>query len=123
VFQSSWAILLTLTGRYGDLLDYVVFGDWIFFGTTAAALFVFRSRASRGLESPDIRFRMPGYPLAPILFIVAALYVVIGSVVSNPANALRGSALIAMGVPVFLFWDRKRAVEAYRPGDTADRPD
>jgi APA family basic amino acid/polyamine antiporter len=114
VFQGIWAVLLTMTGRYGDLLDYVVFGDWIFFGTTAAALFVFRSRANRGLERPDLRFRMPGYPLTPILFIAAALYVVMGSVVSNPANALRGSALIALGVPVFLFWDRKRVAKAYQ---------
>jgi APA family basic amino acid/polyamine antiporter len=121
VFQGVWAVLLTLTGRYGDLLDYVVFGDWIFFGTTAAALFVFRSRASRGLERPDIRFRMPGYPLAPILFILAALYVVIGSVASNPANALRGSALIALGVPVFLFWDRKRAGEARHSREGGER--
>lgn len=108
VFQGGWAILLTLTGRYGDLLDYVVFGDWIFFGTTAATLFVFRSRAARGVETRDIRFRMPGYPVVPALFILAALYVVIGSMASNPANALRGSALIALGVPVFLFWDRRR---------------
>ena len=109
VFQGGWAILLTLTGRYGDLLDYVVFGDWIFFGTTAATLFVFRSRGRRGLERPGIRFRMPGYPVAPLLFILAALYVVTGSIASNPANALRGSALMALGIPVFLFWDRRRA--------------
>jgi APA family basic amino acid/polyamine antiporter len=107
LFQGSWAILLTLTGRYGDLLDYVVFGDWIFFGSTAATLFVFRQRSRRGLERPDIRFRMPGYPLAPLVFILAAVYVVVGSVVSNPGNAIKGATLIALGVPVFLFWDRK----------------
>ena len=65
VFQGVWAILLTLTGHYGDLLDYVVFGDWIFFGSTAATLFVFRARARRSLEPQEIRFRMPGYPAAP----------------------------------------------------------
>src|SRR3954470_23564235 len=65
LFQGVWAILLTLTGRYGDLLDYVVFGDWIFFGSTAATLFVFRARARRGQETGSVRFRMPGYPLAP----------------------------------------------------------
>jgi APA family basic amino acid/polyamine antiporter len=108
LFQCSWAILLTLTGRYGDLLDYVVFGDWIFFGSTAATLLVFRSRERRGLGEQPTRFRMPGYPAAPILFILAALYVVVGSIASNPDNALRGSALIALGIPAFLFWDRKR---------------
>lgn len=108
VLQSVWAVLLTLTGGYGELLDYVVFGDWIFFGTTAATVFLYRSRERRGLESGHVRFRMPGYPLTPLIFILAALYVVVGSVLSNPANALKGAALIALGVPVFLFWRRRR---------------
>jgi APA family basic amino acid/polyamine antiporter len=112
LFQCVWAILLTLTGRYGELLDYVVFGDWIFFGSTAATLFVFRSREQRGLEKSDLRFRMPGYPVVPIIFILAALYVVVGSIASNPGNALRGSALMALGIPVFLFWEKRRALRA-----------
>jgi basic amino acid/polyamine antiporter, APA family len=106
VFQGAWAIVLTLTGRYGDLLDYVVFGDWIFFAAVASTVFVFRSREKRGSEGSALRFRMPGFPLLPIVFILAALYVVVGSVASNPANALKGSALILLGVPVFLFWRR-----------------
>jgi basic amino acid/polyamine antiporter, APA family len=107
LFQGGWAILLTLTGRYGDLLDYVVFGDWIFFGSTAATVFVFRARARRGLEPGKIRFRMPGYPVTPLIFILSAVYVVVGSVASNPANALKGATLMALGIPVFLYWDRR----------------
>jgi APA family basic amino acid/polyamine antiporter len=107
LFQGAWAVILTLTGKYGDLLDYVVFGDWIFFAATAATLFVFRNRERRGLERADLRFRMPGFPAAPIIFILSALYVVIGSMASNPGNALKGTALIALGVPVFLFWDSR----------------
>jgi APA family basic amino acid/polyamine antiporter len=107
LFQGAWAVILTVTGKYGDLLDYVVFGDWIFFGATAATLFVFRNRERRGLEPADLRFRMPGFPVAPIIFILAALYVVAGSIASNPGNAAKGTALIALGVPVFLFWDRR----------------
>jgi APA family basic amino acid/polyamine antiporter len=107
LFQGAWAVILTLTGRYGDLLDYVVFGDWIFFGTTAATLFYFRARENSGLERADLRFRMPGFPVAPIIFILAALYVVVGSIVSNPANAIKGSALMALGLPVYWFWDRR----------------
>jgi APA family basic amino acid/polyamine antiporter len=109
LFQGGWAILLTVTGKYGDLLDYVVFGDWIFFGSTAATLFLFRSRERQGVESGKIRFRMAGYPLAPILFILAALYVVAGSIASNPVNAIKGTALIALGIPVYLFWDKRRS--------------
>ncbi|HEU4682598.1 MAG TPA: amino acid permease [Gemmatimonadales bacterium] len=114
LFQSSWAILLTLSGRYGDLLDYVVFGDWIFFGATAATLFVYRRRERRAAESVQLRFRMPGYPMLPLMFILAALYVVAGSIASNPSNAIKGTALIALGVPVFLFWDRRKAEETKR---------
>jgi APA family basic amino acid/polyamine antiporter len=110
LFQGAWAVILTLTGRYGDLLDYVVFGDWIFFAATASTLFYFRARERRGLERADIRFRMPGYPAGPVLFLLAALYVVMGSIVSNPANAVKGTALMALGVPVFLFWDGRRKI-------------
>ncbi len=108
LFQCSWAILLTITGRYEDLLDYVVFGDWIFFGSTAATLLVFRTRERRGNEPWQSRFRTPWYPAAPIVFILAALYVVVGSIASNPGNAARGSALIALGIPVYLFWERQK---------------
>jgi APA family basic amino acid/polyamine antiporter len=108
LFQGTWGIVLALTGRYGDLLDYVVFGDWIFFGATAATLFVFRARERRGLEPATLRFRMAGYPFLPLLFILAALYVVAGSIASNPVNAVKGAGLIALGVPVFLFWTGRR---------------
>ena len=108
LFQGTWAILLTLSGRYGDLLDYVVFGDWIFFGATAATLFIYRARERRAADSAPLRFRMPGYPVLPIIFILAALYVVAGSIASNPANAIRGTGLITLGVPVFLFWQRRK---------------
>jgi basic amino acid/polyamine antiporter, APA family len=108
VVQGAWAILLTLTGGYGELLDYVVFGDWIFFGATAATLFLYRSRERHGVESGDLRFRMPGYPITPLIFILAAVYVVSGSVLSNPANALKGTGLMALGVPVFFYWRKKQ---------------
>lgn len=113
VFQAAWGILLLGTGSYGQLLDWVVFCDWIFFGLTVGTLFVLRGRGAGGqggsgsVEQP--RFRVPGYPVTPILFIAAAIYVVLGSIISNPANALRGTLLLAAGVPVFLFWQRRAA--------------
>lgn len=112
VFQGFWAVLLTLSGTYGQLLDYVVFGDWIFFGLTAATLFVVRAR-----REPHDGFRVPLYPLTPLLFCLAALYVVAGSVLSNPRNAAIGAALIAAGIPVFMFWKAKpRSPAAAPPG-------
>ncbi|MGE5927607.1 MAG: APC family permease, partial [Gemmatimonadota bacterium] len=106
VLQGVWALILVQSGRYGALLDYVVFADWIFFGMTAAALFVYRARERTGAPRYD-GFRAPGHPVLPALFIAAALYVVIGSISSNPGNALRGAGLLALGVPVFL-WSRRR---------------
>jgi APA family basic amino acid/polyamine antiporter len=107
LFQGAWAIILTLTGRYGDLLDYVVFGDWIFFAAVTSTVFVFRARERSGREPSALRFRMPGFPLVPLAFMLAALYVVVGSIVSNPGNAVKGTALILLGLPVFLFWNGK----------------
>lgn len=106
VAQGAWAVLLTLTGTYGELLDYVVFGDWIFFALAAATIYVFRRRD--GAPRPGV-FRVPGYPVTPALFILAAIYVLVGSVLSNPGNALRGTLLLALGVPVFRFWRRRAA--------------
>jgi APA family basic amino acid/polyamine antiporter len=106
VFQAVWAVMLTLTGRYGELLDYVVFGDWIFFAAVTSTVFVFRGRERRGLEPSELRFRMPAFPLVPFAFMLAALYVVVGSIASNPGNALKGTGLILLGVPVFLFFFR-----------------
>jgi APA family basic amino acid/polyamine antiporter len=108
LFQGAWAIILTLTGRYGDLLDYVVFGDWIFFAAVTSTVFVFRARERSGREPSALRFRMPAFPLVPLAFVLAALYVVIGSIASNPGNAVKGTALILLGVPVFLFWKGRR---------------
>jgi basic amino acid/polyamine antiporter, APA family len=107
VFQAVWAIALTMTGRYGDLLDYVVFGDWIFFAAVASTVFVFRAREQTGQERSSLRFRMPWFPILPLAFILAAMYVVLGSVASNPANALKGTVLMLLGVPVFLYWRRR----------------
>jgi APA family basic amino acid/polyamine antiporter len=55
------------------------------------------------------------------MFILAALYVVAGSVASNPGNAIKGTALIALGVPVFLFWDRRKVEETERTEKTEIR--
>ena len=97
------AIILTLTGTFGQLVDYVTFGDWIFFGLTVAGLFIYRRR-----EPMTGGFRVPGYPVTPAVFVLAAAYVVISAVLSNPHNAIIGAGLIALGVPVFLYWRSRR---------------
>src|SRR6266550_64284 len=112
VALATFAVALTLTGTFGQLVDYVTFGDWIFFGLTAAALFVYRRMEQRApsreqtapssvLRAP---FRVPGYPVTPILFVSAAAFVVYSAIVSNPRNAAIGAGLIGLGITAFLYW-------------------
>lgn len=107
--QGVWAVVLLFSGTYGQLLDYVVFSDWIFFGTIAATLPVLRARDAAGETGAPVSgaARLPLYPWSLLFFLAAAVYVVAGSVASNPVNALRGSLLLAAGVPVYLFWRRR----------------
>ncbi|HEX7918509.1 MAG TPA: amino acid permease [Gemmatimonadales bacterium] len=97
-FQGLWAVALLFTKSYGQLLDYVTFADWIFFGTTALTLLVLRRRpAADG-------YRAPFATLAVTLFVAASAYVVYGSIQNDRRNALIGAGLLLLGVPVYLFW-------------------
>jgi APA family basic amino acid/polyamine antiporter len=105
--QMVVVLVLLSTGSYGQLLDWVVFADWIFFGTTAATLFIWRARdAKTGAKIP--RVLTPLHPFSTLVFIACALYVVVGSVTSNPGNALRGVIALAVGLPVYAYWRRAR---------------
>jgi APA family basic amino acid/polyamine antiporter len=106
--QMVWAVLLALSGTYAQLLDWVVFGDWIFFGLIVATVFVYRRRdrqTGEGRARPP--FLSPLFPLLPGLFVAAALFVVASSVRSNPRNAVYGTLLIGAGVPAYLGWRRR----------------
>ncbi|MDQ6635374.1 MAG: amino acid permease [Gemmatimonadota bacterium] len=102
VVQGAWAIALLLSGSYGQLLDWVTFADWIFFGITAASLVIYRRR-----DGATTRYRAPLYPLSVVLFVAACMYVVAGAIVSNPPNAARGALMLALGWPVYLLWRRR----------------
>jgi APA family basic amino acid/polyamine antiporter len=105
---SGWTIVLTLSGTFNQLVDYVVFGDWIFFALAVATLFVYRRRDElAGVTGSG--FRVPGYPLLPALFVLAALYVVASSVGANPRNAAIGTGLLLLGMPVYWLWTRRGA--------------
>jgi APA family basic amino acid/polyamine antiporter len=105
VLQSTWAIALTLTGTYGQLLDYVVFADWIFFGLTVASVFVFR------VTKPDAPrpFRTWGYPVTPALFVLAAIGIVASVIRVSPVQSAIGAALMLAGIPAFYYWRRASA--------------
>ena len=81
VVQSTWSCVLALTGTYDQLLNYVVFADWIFFGLTVVDALRFR-RQMPVARRPTGSFRAPGYPIVPAVFCAIAAGVVL-SVVSR----------------------------------------
>jgi APA family basic amino acid/polyamine antiporter len=111
VLQSSWAIVLTLTGTYGTLLDYVVFADWIFFGLTVASVFAFR----RTMPDASRPFRTWGYPITPALFVFAAIAIVFSVIRVSPVQSAIGAGLMIAGVPAFYFWKGRLSGAGSRP--------
>jgi APA family basic amino acid/polyamine antiporter len=106
--QAAWAILLLSTKTYGKLLNYVVFGDWIFFGLVAATLFLYRRRGAGASHG----FRVPAFPWIPLFFIAAAVFAVVSTVIADLANATLGATLILAGIPAYALWrhrSRRRA--------------
>lgn len=100
---STWAILLAATGTFEQLLTYVVFAGWIFYGLGAVSIFVFRGR----VQAPPPTFRVPGYPVTPALFVIAAAGIVVNALVTAPRQAFVGLAMVLLGIPVYWFWSRK----------------
>jgi APA family basic amino acid/polyamine antiporter len=101
--QSFWASLLLLSNTYGQLLQYVTFGDWIFFALTALALLVLRRRM------PDLArpYRVWGYPVVPAAFFLISAAVVVNVFISSPMKSLTGTAIIFGGLPLYFFSRRK----------------
>jgi APA family basic amino acid/polyamine antiporter len=100
---SAWAALLTLSGKYEDLFNLVIFASWILYGMTAAAVLVLRKRR------PDLPrpYRTAGYPLVPVLFVLAAIILIISTAVERPRESAMGIGLIVMGLPFYLYWKRR----------------
>ena len=107
VVQSAWSCVLALTGSYEQLANYVVFADWIFFGSTVLTLLTFRRKVPLASRPPDA-FRAPGYPVVQVLFVVIAAAVVASTIGAAPAASAKGALLLALGVPVYFWYARSR---------------
>lgn len=108
VLQGLAAAVIAVSGTYGQILSYVVSVDFIFFGLTGAALFVFRRRD----PAQAIVFRTPGHPFTTALFVIACFTVVVATVWNNPMNSLIGYLILLAGVPACLYWRRQKALGA-----------
>jgi APA family basic amino acid/polyamine antiporter len=110
--QALWACALVSTNTYRELFTRVVYTEWLFFALLAAGLFVLRRR-------PDYRpvFRTPGYPVVPMLFVVAAIGIAVNQIRANPRGSALGLGLILLGIPVYLVWayqlSKKAAANAH----------
>ena len=111
VLQSIWTIVVALSGRYEQILNYVVAMDFLFFGLTATCIFVFRRR-KRG-ES-DGGYRVPGHPFTTLAFILISWLVVGNTIYRYPANSLLGMLILILGIPVYALWHRRNRLEAHR---------
>ena len=112
VLQSIWTMVIAVSGKYEQILNYVVSVDFIFFGLTATTLFVFRQRDGYKAFAEDRRpktddllaYRVPGHPFTTALFTAACFLVVANTIYRYPRNSMIGVAILAAGVPVYLLW-------------------
>ena len=102
--QGFTAAVIAASGRYEQILNYVVSVDFIWFGLTALSLFVFRRRDKEGAG-----FRVPGHPFTTALFAVACALIVAATFYHDTFNSALGLLILATGVPVYFLWS-KRAV-------------
>ena len=104
VLQGVTATVIALSGRYEQILNYVISVDFISFGLTAASLFVFRARPP---VLPDGLYLAPGHPYTTGLFVLACAAIVITTVATFPANSVIGLLILLAGIPVYLYWSRR----------------
>lgn len=100
--QGVWASLLCCSGTYQQLFTDVIFVAWLFYALTVMGVIVLRWRR------PDMKrpYRVPGYPLLPILFSLAGVGIAVSAIAESPVRSLAGIGLILTGVPLFLFFRR-----------------
>jgi len=98
--QGALAIVITMSGKYEQILNYVISVDVIFFALTAASIFVFRRRKIDN----DATFKVPGHPFTTLFFIAACAGVAFSTVYRYPHNSAVGLGIMLTGIPVYLFW-------------------
>ena len=111
LLQALWSSVLVATGTYRALFTRVIYTEWIFFGLMAIALFLLRRRPG---YCPS--YRTWGYPVVPVLFIIASALIVLNQVISAPLESSFGLAVVGLGLPVYYVWLRR----GHQEGEPAD---
>jgi basic amino acid/polyamine antiporter, APA family len=100
---SVWAMLLAITGKFEDLFTYVIFAAWIFYALGVAAVPVLRARRPDAVRP----YRVPGYPVTPWLFVIAAGAIVVSTIYARPGRSGMGLGIILLGLPAYFWWTRR----------------
>jgi len=107
IIQGIWTMLLTLSGSYNDLLDYVIFAVLLFYILTIAGIFRLR-RTRPDAERP---YRALGYPVLPAAYMAAAGLIEILLLFYKPSYTWPGLIIVLLGVPVYFVWRKKEVSE------------
>jgi APA family basic amino acid/polyamine antiporter len=105
VLQGVAAIVIACSGTYGEILNFEVTVDFIFFGMTAASLFILRRRQ---VGSDSAIYRVPGHPFTTILFVLSCAGIVGSAIVASPVNSAIALCIMLAGLPVYYYWSRFR---------------
>ncbi|MET0502255.1 MAG: amino acid permease [Candidatus Binatia bacterium] len=103
ILQAVWACFLILTGTFGTLFTYVSVIIVLFSALTVGSVMVLRWKRPE-LKRP---YRLWGYPVVPILFILAHLWIVWGSLTEKPWESLWGVFIVGLGIPAYLLWQNR----------------
>jgi len=105
ILQGLAALLIAISGTYGEILNFEVTVDFIFFGMTAAALLILRRR---GIGSDAVIYRVPGHPFTTILFVLSCAAIVVSAVLASPRNSAIALCIMLAALPIYYFWTRFR---------------
>ena len=103
ILQGFAAIAIACSGTYGEILNFEVTVDFIFFAVTAAALFVLRRR---GIGSDSVTYRVPGHPFTTMLFVLSCAAIVLSAIIASPRNSAIALCIMLAGLPVYCFWSK-----------------
>ena len=102
IIQCAWACLLTFTGTFNQLITYIIFASWIFYGMSAGAVIILRNKKP-DMERP---YKTPVYPWIPIIFILFAIFLTINTIMEAPRDAAIGAGIILAGLPMYYYWKK-----------------
>ncbi|HKG79863.1 MAG TPA: amino acid permease [Pyrinomonadaceae bacterium] len=97
VVQGFWACVVALSGSYDTLTDYAIFALTLFYVLVAASVFIFRRR----LPDAERPYRVWGYPVVPIVFLIASSWLIFMTILNSPRQSAIGLGLILLGLPVY----------------------